>query len=206
MNKVSCDIWDYRGSFIVIPVNLEGVMGRGLSRQVADRWPQLAASLRAEGKRGSTSVAYNDSRTIMLPFYCPELGENVNSIIARKDVDRWYDQEPFLEKRGPFYRLVMFPVKRSWKDQADLHMIKKSLGMLANLLRYVKNPHTCAIPQVGCGYGELTPEQVIPIIEETLEPLGDRCVLVQPDPSLKSKYPEAFKPGYRSDKTIIEAN
>lgn len=203
MKRVSCDIWDFKGSFIVIPVNLEGVMGRGLAKQVSNRWTSLSVQMRMEGKNGLLSRAYDNPQTEFLTFYCPELGDHINSRVV---TDQWFNHEPSISSREPFYRLVMFPVKRSWKDQADLSMIRKSLVMLANLLRHVKNPHTCAIPQVGCGYGELTPEQVIPIIEEILEPLGDRCVLVQPDPSIKTKYPDAFKPGYRSDKSIVEAN
>lgn len=204
MRKYTGDIWDFQNHYIVIPVNLEGVMGRGLAKQVAQRWPHLATALREEGRKGVTLRSYHAPERVFLNFYVPELAER--STGEYQEGPGGNPPPPVMNPYPqPYYRLVMFPVKRCWRDEADLSMIRRSLVMLSNLLtQYQVTP--CAIPLVGCGYGELRPEVVIPVIEEHLNHFGDRCVLVQPGTDLRGKYPEAFKPGIRTDKTAIEAN
>lgn len=180
MNKSTQDIWLPDHTFVVVPTNLEGVMGRGLSKQLADKCPELAKKLRFEGKNGYTTRRYWDAHCTNLEFY-----------LISDHEDRW---------------VVLFPVKESWKDEASLLMISRSLLLLGGTLNIALMNRQCLVPLVGCGFGELKPENVIPIIEERLDSFGDRCVLILPDPSLVNKYPDSFKPGWRADKSVVEPN
>jgi hypothetical protein len=131
-------------------------------------------------------MSYNGGRA--LHMYTPEIAN------------------PEFRQDQPYYRIVPFPVKTSWKDQGDLAMIVKSTQMLVELLRLMPEPHDCVVPQVGCGYGELRPEVVIPAIEPILGLAGDRVIWLEPDPEIFKKYTTSFAPGFRSDRTAVEAN
>lgn len=65
----------------------------------------------------------------------------------------------YLEKQ----RLIMFPTKRTWKDNADLVLIKQSCLQLKKLMEFKKI--NVVMPKVGCGFGKLKWKQVLPIIE-----------------------------------------
>ena len=176
MLRITGDIWEIPdpSAFIVIPVNLEGVCGRGLARQMVDRWPGIGTFLRAEGKSGCLAKTYQKSD--ILQFFAPD--------------DR--------------HRLVVFPVKSSWRDQASMDLIKSSCDKLNRLLESVQSPYSCRLPLVGCGFGELTEQDVLPVLESVLT--SPRCVLVTPDPAVFNRYPSSFVPGVRADKTPIRAN
>lgn len=186
MNRVKSDIWGFHEAFVVIPTNLEGVCGRGLARQMVDRFPGVGATLRNEGRTGELAKMWAHAE--MLQFFTPEIAN------------------PGHQVGMPYYRLVPFPVKRGWKDEASLEMIERSCLMLARLLMTISNPYYCVMPQVGCGFGELTPEVVIPKLEEWLQCVTDRIILVEPDPEVFQKYAGSFKPGIRQDKSAVQAN
>lgn len=184
MNRIKGDIWSFRDAWIVIPTNLEGVCGRGLARQMIDRFPGVGEALRREGKAGQLTQKWESAQ--FLQFYTPEVA-----------------QQP--QPQG-FYRLVPFPVKRHWRDEASITMIQRSCQMLVALLQYVTNPYLCVIPQVGCGFGELRPEDVLPMVHCLMQPVGDRALLIEPDPEVFGKYPKAFRPGAREDRSVVLAN
>lgn len=186
MNRIKGDIWAFREAFIVIPTNLEGVCGRGLAKQMVDKFEGVGRTLRTEGRSGKLANQWADAE--MLQFFTPEA------------------YEAGLTPHTPYYRLVPFPVKRSWKDEADLNMIELSCRKLVALLNQVRNPFYCIMPQVGCGFGELKPENVIPLVEEWMKPADPRVLLIEPDPAVFQQYAGSFKPGWRSDKSAVEAN
>lgn len=71
--------------------------------------------------------------------------------------------------------LGTFPVKHHWREKADLDLIERSarqLVALADRHRYRR----LLIPRPGCGNGQLSYEDVRPILEEILT--GDRFKIV----------------------------
>lgn len=75
------------------------------------------------------------------------------------------------------YRLLSFPVKRCWYEDADLDLIRQSVEELRS---YVKQRYgslrdlRVVLPRPGCGNGRLRWEDVRPIVSD----LDDRFVVV----------------------------
>lgn len=61
----------------------------------------------------------------------------------------------------PGYRLVTFPVKRHWRDPADLNLIERSARELLQLVR-VHDWTQVVVPRPGCGAGQLDWDDVRP--------------------------------------------
>lgn len=66
------------------------------------------------------------------------------------------------------YNLFTFPVKHNWWEVADLKLIKQSAKELLDVFEG-KVDAKIFIPKPGCGNGQLTWEQVKPIIEPILK-------------------------------------
>lgn len=72
---MSEDVWDLHaaGAWVVIPTNQQtrndgtAVMGAGLARQAADRFPGLAADYGKALRRGDLCVAYEQRRLLCVP-------------------------------------------------------------------------------------------------------------------------------------------
>lgn len=92
-------------------------------------------------------------------------------------------------------KLILAPVKRHWREKADLTLIRNSLRTILALL---DDGSAVFLPLLGCGYGELAPEDVMPILED----LDDRFTLVLRSDEVQKKYPASFKPGARKDKSL----
>jgi hypothetical protein len=94
-------------------------------------------------------------------------------------------------------RLVMFPVKEDWRDQADLTLIRGSCIALRIAAKLDGWEAPYALPLVGCGFGELPEAQVLPVLKEHLQ---HRCfTLVRRGADVKERYPHSFAPGARQD-------
>lgn len=67
----------------------------------------------------------------------------------------------------PLIHIVGFPVKHHWREKADLKLIEQSAHELRDLAE-----RECfdlfILPRPGCGYGQLTWEQVKPVIASIL--------------------------------------
>lgn len=63
------------------------------------------------------------------------------------------------------YQLVTFPVKHNWWEKADLELIKESAKELLRF-SYLGN---IFLPRPGCGNGQLTWDEVKPVIEPILK-------------------------------------
>lgn len=94
-------------------------------------------------------------------------------------------------------RIICVPVKKHWIDKADVTLIKKSLNILISLL---KEDEKVALPLVGCGFGELTQQEVLPILEEMLD---NRFTLVLRNRITTRKYLSSFNPGAKTDRSKI---
>lgn len=109
------------------------VMGRGIARQAADRWPGLPYTLGGLIQEGGNHV---------------------------------YAVEP--------WRVLGLPVKHRWDRPADLGLITRSLGELAEAVDSLGIPRVY-MPRPGCGNGGLRWEVVRPLVAI----LDDRFCVVE---------------------------
>lgn|SRR3990167_1194676 len=149
LDVIHGDIWvEYTrrsDARLVIPTNGivnrsgDAVMGRGLALQVARRFPDVPAALgralREQTARTPTSTYWSASPS---------------------------NPPPYLVTALP-HRLISFPVKKHWKDSADLSLIERSAWELAAWLRQPDVSGyglSIILPCVGCGNGRLAWAQV----------------------------------------------
>lgn len=188
-------------------------MGRGIARQVRDRWSGLADRYRKDGRQGLLARSYfGGSTTCNCSQQNPRMSDGHEVWCGSRNLPPdqtclhfYIPQLATAGRQSDLYKLVMFPTKRSWKDKSDLSMIRLSLIKLSNLMKMV-GWHV-AIPLVGCGFGELSKDEVVPLIVEILGRFDDRVTLVLPDPSLRHSYPESFKDaGDLHDRSMSDAD
>lgn len=166
MLQTKGDLWDFwdQGYVVVVPTNRfvspkgRAVMGRGVAKQAANKFPGLEQRYAKSLKKGHALVYYPDLRLLMFP--------------VKPDRD---------ENGGPGY-----------KAKADLEMIRDNVKRLSKW-----QGGKVALPAVGCGFGELKFNVVLPILQE----LSDEFTLVLRDNSVEGKYPESFRPAARRDQT-----
>lgn len=154
MKQESGDLWtwNHEGRWIVVTTNIgwkkdgSNPMGAGVAKAAADLYPDLAAWY---GKR------------------CRKYGNNTAVAV--------YD------------KLLLFPTKplnedqpwMSWKSDSSLELIARSCRQLVKLVDVLSDSGEfiprVGLPLPGCGNGNLTPHQVLPIIQSILD---DRFVLL----------------------------
>lgn len=162
------DIWNLhaQGAWLVDPTNLalkhdgSNVMGRGLSAQVARRFPEVPAQYGAwllAHLRPGTPAGTELTAAAVAP------GPVVRAMRAR--------------------RLLMAPVKYEWRHRASLTLIERSLAGIAAFL--LANPQAkVALPRLGCGAGGRDwAREVAPLVAAFLERLPEeaaaRVILVE---------------------------
>ena len=96
----------------------------------------------------------------------------------------------------PEWQLICFPTKRYWSDRSSMALIHSGLRQLMELTDEYAPIY---LPLLGCGYGELSEEMVLPSLEKYLD---DRFTLVRRDASVVSKYPSSFAPSIRNDRSL----
>lgn len=152
MKQATGNIWTWPADATVITTNgtrktTNGacVMGAGTAKQARDHFPNLDFYLgRLIGEYGN--------RTFHLGIWA------------------WHRVWPFKEPPLPLeaYRLVAFPVKHHWKEQADPDLIEKSARELVSMTD--KFGWTSVVmPRPGCGNGHLPWSLVEGIIEPILD-------------------------------------
>ena len=101
------------------------------------------------------------------------------------------------------YGLITMPVKKHFKDQANIELINGSMENLSLLLDMNNTIKSVAIPMLGCGFGGLLYEKVLPVL---LKHWHEKMILVIPPDELynKEEYRESFLPGIdnRKDKRV----
>ena len=69
----------------------------------------------------------------------------------------------------PEYKIYTLPVKHNWWERADLELIRSSCKSLAEQILAEEMPYLqVMMPKPGCGNGQLTWQEVEPIVQETL--------------------------------------
>lgn len=108
------------------------------------------------------------------------------------------NRAPYVHVFGEF-GIICLPVKRRWNDGASMAMIRSGLQRLNELADELEP--SIYLPLLGCGFGELTEAQVLPVLESFLD---DRFVLVKRGRYVTEKYPRSFAPSIRSDRSLGE--
>lgn len=170
MRVVVGDLWEEEG-LKVVPSNYSGPMGRGVARQAADRYPGLER-------------LYKDAcaRKVVPPVWCPGAMPRVR--LQDKD----YSLIP---------PVILLAVKNHWRDKADPGLIAAGLDMLVDRWERWGRPQI-ALPLLGCGFGELRMEDVLPLMARTL--IWEQFTLVLPDEEVGEKYAATLRPGARADR------
>lgn len=151
MKEFVGDIWSLAESHdIVIPTNIgfkhdyQAVMGAGLAKQCLERYPN-------KDPKGRNWVALWYGRI------CAACGPWTPVVIH------------------PVHPLIMFPTKPlnyddpklSWQSKSSMGLIERSAYQLSTL-----RLGPVAIPMVGCGYGGLNEEVVVPALDRILGELS----------------------------------
>ena len=131
---------------LVVPVNTVGVMGAGLARAFARRYPDLARDY-------AIQCAQDTLRIGTLFFW---------RIPFR-------DDDP-----APRYRcIVCLPTKRDWRQPSQVEFVETGLRLFTELYD-VFDIESASFPQLGCGLGGLAWDQVKPLMEQYLSNLPIR--------------------------------
>lgn len=176
MRECVGDIWQVATpkDIVVVPTNIgwkstgPNVMGKGLARDAARRWPHLPAW-------------YGE--------YCRECVANVERVDPIL-LDVLANQPDKPNWRRWCRALVLFPVKPlnatqpflSWRQDASLELITRGLPVLADMANlpspgdWVKKA-LFLVPALGCGNGNLEEEVVVPLMKKLLP--SDRFVFVR---------------------------
>lgn len=146
MQEVTTDLWDYVCRIRCITTNGtvkkngEAVMGRGCAKEAKDLFPGIARLL-------------GEKITV---------GGNVPHLL----IDEKRPMGPIEEDNTTTYKLISFPVKHQWYEDADLDLIAES----ARRLKLMVPPYVSVlIPRPGCGNGRLK----WPTVKEVLAPILD---------------------------------
>ena len=70
----------------------------------------------------------------------------------------------------PDHWVLLFPTKENWRNPSKLEYLEKGLIKFANTYAD-KNITSIAFPKLGCGNGELSWDEVRPLMEKYLKPL-----------------------------------
>lgn len=147
------NIFSSEAAALVVPVNCEGVMGKGLALQFKQKYPrQMFDDYVAYCRRGS-----------MLPG-------DVNFV--------WTDAR--CEVPGLFKPVIFFATKGYWRNSSQVAWIRSGLKRLPAVIEAWRF-ESVALPPVGCGLGGLGWGPLIrPMIEEELQHTRARILVYEP--------------------------
>ena len=116
----------------VIPVNLVGVMGKGLALQAKIRWPKLYYAYRdaLRTRKLSDITGYEGPEDT-----CPVAG-----------VASW--------RSADSQAVLLAPTKRHWRDKSPAELVAGTINAIPHALRELEI-RTVNIPPIGCGLGGL---------------------------------------------------
>jgi hypothetical protein len=148
MKELIGDLFSQRCDAICITTNGvrkqdgRAVMGAGIAKAAATRWPWLPAILGQHLflQGNLTSVLFN-------PKYPAE--DNFNIVVP--------------------YAIVSLPTKNNWRDSSDLNLIEASVKRLVQICSSEGWKRVC-LSRPGCGHGNLDwSSQVKPLIQPLLD-------------------------------------
>ncbi len=131
-------ILDSDADALVVPVNTVGVMGAGLAKAFARRYPDLASTYAIKCAQRTLQIG-------TLFFYHAPDGKVI----------------------------VCLPTKRDWRDPSRIEYVETGVRLFAELYDAFEIA-SASFPQLGCGLGGLTWNQVKPRMEQHLADLPIR--------------------------------
>lgn len=159
MRTVKGNIWKLSGAFdwVVIPTSIgwrrdgTAVLGRGLAKQAADRWPDLP-------------IDYGE-QCMLRGAATPVLAHRPRGLNPRNLL--LFPVKP-LNAAAP---------QLSWQAPVSLELIQRSLKQLRAMI-FELSGGNIYLPDVGCGNGQLPTAVVRPYIEEAFKDI-ERVVHVK---------------------------
>lgn len=143
-------IFDSGADALVNPVNCVGVMGAGLARQYARRYPAMVAAYRRRCASGQVRPGVLDVHEAFDPIH----------------------------RRGLV--VVNLPTKEHWREDSRLELVDVGLRALAGLLVASPELGTVAVPALGCGLGGLDWRQVEPLVRDRLDGIEGLAAVLYP--------------------------
>ncbi len=144
-------MFDAGHSALVIPINTMGVMGAGVAKAAAVRYPWVLES--------QQQVIDSTGLSVGRLYNCEAPKKEPHQKMAAYDQD---DPD-----------LILFPTKKHWKDPSQYSYIFDGLRELNGALYWymtagTNENRTVGIPALGCGLGGLRWDFVLQIMDETL--------------------------------------
>jgi len=135
------DIFDCGANAITVPVNCEGIMGAGLAEKFKTRCPDSSRDYATRCKRGD-----------MKPGDIYHIGHYTDAL-----------------KLG-IRRTIFLATKDSWRNPSRIEWVKRGLDELVDEFDPAyfdfgtDKDMVLAVPALGCGYGQLSWDDVRPLI------------------------------------------
>lgn len=148
LSIVKGDMFFSRMQTLTISVNCVGVMGKGLASTAKYRFPDVY-------------VKYEDlCKSKRLSMGIPYLHKRESSVF-----DDLYDEYLFFDPEGRKSQtwFLLFPTKQHWKNVSDISGIEKGLQWVCDNYKRL-GIHSLAIPALGCGLGQLSWQDVGPLM------------------------------------------
>ena len=172
MKEVRGEMWELAPQYDAVCIttngfvksNGEAVMGRGCAKQAARKWPKLPVVL---GERIKTRGVYCAQLLRTSGFTLFSFPVKPASVIVAQD-----KSNIVRHMRKKFAPGQTAP---GWAAVADLSIIEESARQMKLWIDSKPEYKTCILPRPGCGAGELTWEQVKPVLEKHLD---DRFTVV----------------------------
>lgn len=139
---------------LTISVNTVGIMGKGLASRAKHQFPDMYVQYETACKNNKIKAGkpWIYKREILMD---EELADNSASLENPNGL-RWF---------------LLFPTKRHWKDPSRLQDIEQGLAWL--LKNYQKEGITSlSLPALGCGLGQLSWQQVGPLMCQYLSQMN----------------------------------
>ena len=157
---------------LTISVNTVGIMGKGLASRAKNQFPDMYVQYQNACKNNKIKAGkpWIYKREILMDA---ELADNPAD----------------LEKPNGLRWFLLFPTKRHWKDKSRLDDIEQGLEWL--LKNYQKEGITSlSLPALGCGLGQLTWQEVGPLMCRYLSQMdiGVKIYLPREDNIKDKKY------------------
>lgn len=133
-------ILESKADALVVPVNTVGVMGAGLAKAFARRWPALEREYLIQCAKGSL---------------------HIGSLFFWKIPRHTRHGQP-----TPRY-VVCLPTKRDWRQPSRIEYVETGLRLFTQYYDAFEI-ESASFPRLGCGLGGLAWEQVKPLMEKHL--------------------------------------
>lgn len=148
------DIWETSMQVIVVPVNAMGVMGAGMAKEAARRYPEECSEFTKRCKE------FRQIREEIAPAwrYMPKLDFRR---AEHNTIGKWMSS---ILNGDSDSRLCMLTTKKHWKNTSTVALVRYGLAYMAREYLVGRQHLSVAFPALGCGLGGLAWSDVKPLI------------------------------------------